>query len=110
MEQIASSVRLKQRSHGRTRSLNVSSDSASRRLCSLDCFSKWYVNRSAVLRPIPGNLESSVARSSMADIYLKLCALCCTLCAKPKAYGAWRKTLERKLERQIHPTRQLAHL
>ena len=37
----ASSVRLKHRSHGRTRSPSVSSVCASRRLCSVGCLSKW---------------------------------------------------------------------
>src|SRR5688500_11879421 len=81
----SSSVRLKQRGHGLTFSASVVRAVASRWLCSGDCLSRWYVNRSAVLRPIPGSLDSSPARSSIAP------------------------TLERQLEGEVQASGQAPH-
>src|SRR5215204_4961675 len=82
----SSSVRLKQREQLCTRLESVVRACARRRLCSGFCFSRWYVRRSAVLRPMPGSFASSAASSSIA------------------------LTLERQLERQVEAPGQLAHL
>src|ERR1700738_2352838 len=86
MEHKSSSVRLKHRGHGRTLSASVSRAVASRLDCSGDCLRRWYVSLSAVFRPMPGSLESSVARSSIAP------------------------TLERQLEWEVQASGELAHL
>src|SRR6185312_2852350 len=67
-EQGSCSVRLLHTEQRRTRATSASSAPARRRLCSGFCLSKWYVRRRAVLRPMPGSLDSSAARSSITDI------------------------------------------
>src|SRR6267143_2239637 len=86
MEHKSSSVRLKHWGHGRTFSASVCRAVARRLDCSGDCLRRWYVSLSAVFRPMPGSLESSVARSSIAP------------------------TLERQLEWEVQPASELAHL
>src|SRR5947207_14279537 len=85
MEHKSSSVRLKHCGHGRTFSASVVSAVARRFDCSGVCLSRWYVRRSAVLRPMPGSFDSSEARSSMAP------------------------TLEGQLEWEVESAGQLAH-
>src|SRR6059058_3928101 len=84
-EHKSSSVRLKHWGHGRTFSASVVSADASSLDWSGDCLRRWYVRRSAVLRPMPGSFDSSAARSSIAP------------------------TLEGELEGQIQAAGQLSH-
>src|SRR2546423_1608105 len=85
MEHKSSSVRLKHWGQGRTFSASVSRALASRLDCSGDCLRRWYVSLSAVFRPMPGSLDNSVARSSIAP------------------------TLERQLEWKVQAPSELAH-
>src|SRR6202171_492346 len=86
MEHKSSSVRLKHCGHGRTFTASVRRAVASRLDCSGDGLRRWYVSLSAVFRPMPGSLESSVARSSIAP------------------------TLERQLEWEVESPSELSHL
>src|ERR1700682_269151 len=86
MEHKSSSVRLKHCGHGRTFSASVSRAVARRLDCSGDCLRRCDVSLSAVFRPMPGSLDSSVARSSIAP------------------------TLERQLEWEVKTPSELAHL
>src|SRR5512146_1751114 len=66
--------------HGRTRSATLSSARASRFTSSGGRRNRWYVNLSAVFRPMPGRRESSPARSSIT-----------AMCAVPAGYTHERR-------------------
>src|SRR5260221_5482169 len=82
------SVRLPHTEQGVTRSETAWIARARRSIAAAGCFSRWYVSRVAVLRPMPGSLASSAVSSSMTD----------------------NRVSDRKLEWQREASRSLAEL